>query len=139
MWESFRTSLRHDLLPEERRRSEEHGRVLPSMTIKNALYGDNAGVSVGSFRYAPESVWEIERCVLESDNHEAATRLVAAVTTSGPTGMVGAFDTSSVSDTSLPAAIAFCQRCESRSSASLGVIELRVVSVSKSKSDAGAM
>ena len=83
MWESFRTSLRHDLLPEERRRSEEHGRVLPSMTIKNALYGDNAGVSVGSFRYAPESVWEIERCVLESDNHEAATRLVAAVTTSG--------------------------------------------------------
>ena len=83
MWESFRTSLRHDLLPEERRRSEEHGRVLPSMTIKNALYGDNSGVSVGIFRYAPESVWEIERCVLESDNHEAATRLVAAVTTSG--------------------------------------------------------
>ena len=43
----------------------------------------------------------------------------------GPTGMVGAFDTSSVSDTSLPAAIAFCQRCESLS---CGVIELRVVS-----------
>ena len=39
--------------------------------------------------------------------------------------MVGAFDTSSVSDTSLPAAIAFCQRCESLS---CGVIELRVVS-----------
>ena len=81
MWESFRTSLRHDLLPEERRRSEEHGRVLPSMTIKNALYGDNAADA--TLEYAPESVWEIERCVLESDNHEAATRLVAAVTTSG--------------------------------------------------------
>jgi hypothetical protein len=78
--------------------------------------------------YAKEAKWEIHRCVQESDHHEACISLVAAVTTSGPSGVVGNFDISSVSSSSLTKAIDFCFECETRDSASQALIELRNIS-----------
>ena len=106
-WEDFRTALRGDM---------------------TTATGSSKTTTRQTSKYAPESEFEIGRCVQESDNHEASVRLVASVTASGPTGIVGGFDTSSLSISSLTKAIEFCLSCEEKDSASRGLIKLRIVS-----------